>query len=70
MPLFAYRCSKCEESSELLVRGGEAPVCPSCGSTELEKQMSHFAPMKAAESSGAPACSSCCQASGSCPYQS
>lgn len=68
MPLFAYRCLNCEATSELLVRGDVPPLCPSCGSENLEKQMSHFAPLKA-ESAPAPACSSCCQASGSCPYQ-
>ncbi|HPO12126.1 MAG TPA: zinc ribbon domain-containing protein [Candidatus Hydrogenedentes bacterium] len=71
MPVFGYCCRKCTWSGEILIRGAEAPVCPECGSQALEKQMSHFAPMRGAEKSTAhaPACASCCNASGSCPYQ-
>lgn len=47
MPLFAYACKTCGAASELLVRGAEAPSCPQCQSTDLEKQMSRFAPMDA-----------------------
>ncbi len=66
MLLFQYLCKKCGASSEVLVRGSEKPACPGCGSTQLEKQMSHIMPMKA--SASAPACGSCCAATpgGSC----
>lgn len=43
MPLFDYRCRDCDRTFELLVRGTAMPVCPSCGSLSLEKQLSLFA---------------------------
>ncbi|MDX9973571.1 MAG: zinc ribbon domain-containing protein [FCB group bacterium] len=42
MPLFQYSCKQCGAESEILVRGTEAPACPKCGSTKLEKQLSAF----------------------------
>ena len=42
MPLFEYRCQSCNDEFELLIRGDSVPVCPSCGSTLLEKQVSLF----------------------------
>lgn len=43
MPLFEYRCDDCATECELLIRGSTVPVCPSCGSTSLQKQLSMFA---------------------------
>lgn len=40
MPLFEYQCKSCESEFELLVGVREQPVCPQCGSTELQKLMS------------------------------
>ena len=40
MPLFDFVCKACGSSCELLIRGSSAPVCPSCGSAALEKQVS------------------------------
>jgi len=40
MPLFDFVCKTCGTSFELLVRGSGAPVCPECGSAELDKQVS------------------------------
>jgi putative FmdB family regulatory protein len=41
MPIFEYACQKCSKQFEALVRpGGEAPSCPACRSTELEKLIS------------------------------
>ena len=40
MPLFDFVCKACGGSFELLVRGSNAPVCPECGSAELQKQVS------------------------------
>ncbi|HIJ66332.1 MAG TPA: zinc ribbon domain-containing protein [Candidatus Hydrogenedentes bacterium] len=71
MPLFEYVCKECGERAELLVRGGDSPVCPQCGSAQLLKQASAFAPLAgaAATSGPAPSCNApCCQA-GSCPFQ-
>jgi putative FmdB family regulatory protein len=71
MPLFAFVCRDCEKTSEILIRSEETPVCPQCGSRHMEKQMSHFAPMRGAESTPAPmpACAGCSNAGGGCPYK-
>lgn len=47
MPLFGYACRSCGKFSELLVRNSEEPVCPECQSPQLEKQLSHVAPLHA-----------------------
>jgi putative FmdB family regulatory protein len=62
MPLFLYACKQCGASSEVLIRSDkEQPVCPECGSKEMEKQLSRFAPVA---SSGGPADLPC--ATGAC----
>ncbi len=45
MPLFEYRCRGCGHELEALVRpqDTEAPRCPACQSTELEKLLTTFA---------------------------
>jgi putative FmdB family regulatory protein len=40
MPLFEYACPSCHRDFELLIRGSEAPVCPTCGSERVEKLLS------------------------------
>ncbi|MFN8580298.1 MAG: FmdB family zinc ribbon protein [Gemmatimonadaceae bacterium] len=40
MPLFDFTCRGCDRTFEVLVRGREAPACPTCGGTDLEKQLS------------------------------
>jgi putative FmdB family regulatory protein len=41
MPIYEYRCRDCGGQVEVLVRSGsEAPRCPSCGGTALEKLLS------------------------------
>ena len=41
MPIYEYRCAKCGNEFEALVRPGKAPpACASCGSAELERQFS------------------------------
>ena len=42
MPIFEYVCGKCDNRFETLVRGGSTVECPSCSSTNLEKQLSVF----------------------------
>ena len=37
MPIYEYICRNCEAQFETLVRGGDAPVCGSCGSADLER---------------------------------
>jgi len=43
MPIFEYRCKRCEKEFEALVLGSERPECPSCKSSRLEKLLSTFA---------------------------
>lgn len=69
MPLFQYLCLDCEADSEILVRGGTSPACPSCDSKNLSKGLSHIAPMTAAisEPMGCGAASCCRMQGGACP---
>jgi len=43
MPLFEYECRACGTQFEYLTRDGQSPACPSCASTQLQKQLSVFA---------------------------
>ncbi|HUO06672.1 MAG TPA: zinc ribbon domain-containing protein [Candidatus Binataceae bacterium] len=44
MPIYEYRCLKCEFSFEALVRPGHDDAeCPQCGGSKLEREMSTFA---------------------------
>lgn len=43
MPIFEFRCTRCQHQFEALVRTGDTPACPSCASTDLEKLLSLFA---------------------------
>ncbi|EPY03400.1 FmdB family zinc ribbon protein [Magnetospirillum fulvum] len=40
MPIFSFRCTKCSEEFEALVMGSDAPTCPSCQASELERLVS------------------------------
>jgi putative FmdB family regulatory protein len=45
MPIYEYRCQKCGEKFEKLVRSSTDQsqlTCPSCGSKQTEKLMSVF----------------------------
>jgi putative FmdB family regulatory protein len=44
MPLYTYHCKGCEAEFETLVRSDETPVCPACGSDDLERQIGTIAP--------------------------
>lgn len=44
MPLYDYHCSACDKTFELLVRSSTTPVCPTCGTGQLEKLVSKPAP--------------------------
>ena len=39
MPIFDFICTDCQHHFEVLVRGSAVPVCPSCSSAAIEKQM-------------------------------
>ncbi|MGO8748612.1 MAG: FmdB family zinc ribbon protein [Thermoguttaceae bacterium] len=65
MPIYEYICHDCGQAFELLVRSDEKPICPSCGTGKLAKQLSVPAPpatvspadrCPARESCGAPNC--------------
>ena len=40
MPLYEYICRPCRHGFEALVLGSEAPVCPECRGTDLERVLS------------------------------
>lgn len=43
MPLYEYRCSRCDRLfEELVVSGDQEVACPDCGSAELEREFSTF----------------------------
>ncbi|MFW6081187.1 MAG: FmdB family zinc ribbon protein [Desulfosalsimonas sp.] len=40
MPIYEYFCDSCDKKFETLVRSGEVPACPQCGSRDLKKLLS------------------------------
>lgn len=40
MPIYEYRCAKCSNEFELLVRGSATPKCAKCGSERVERLLS------------------------------
>jgi len=42
MPLYDFRCRPCGAAFEALVRPPHDPVCPSCGSADLERLPTGF----------------------------
>jgi putative FmdB family regulatory protein len=75
MPIYEYKCSKCEHEFEQLVKSmdhKEAITCPGCGSRKVEKRLSVFAAQggsPAAAPPGPTGCQGCGQAGGSCPFR-
>ncbi|MCC6195011.1 MAG: zinc ribbon domain-containing protein [Burkholderiales bacterium] len=61
MPIYEYACRDCGQEFETLVRGGAAPQCPGCHSTELAKKLSVFATAHAGPDAAAAAgpCGAC-----------
>lgn len=44
MPIYEYRCARCDVSFEALVRPGHDDAqCPHCNGTKLSREMSTFA---------------------------
>ena len=44
MPIYEYKCTKCNESFEELVLSSDKEIrCPKCDANEVEKQLSLFA---------------------------
>ncbi len=54
MPIYEYICDDCGREFEVLIRGTEQPVCPSCGQSRLTKQLS--VPAAHVAASGEPSC--------------
>lgn len=77
MPIYEYRCGKCGEEFEELVRGNEQPRCPVCGSEELGKKLSASAPPRSSgenacpirEAGGCDTSASACGCSGCCGHR-
>ncbi|KHK93129.1 FmdB family zinc ribbon protein [Novosphingobium malaysiense] len=44
MPLYEFHCPDCIADFELLMRSGDAPVCPTCGSTAVNRLISRVSP--------------------------
>lgn len=44
MPIYSYRCTKCENEFETLVRSNDVPECPKCGASDLERLLAPPAP--------------------------
>ncbi|MCP4118113.1 MAG: zinc ribbon domain-containing protein [Desulfobacteraceae bacterium] len=40
MPIFEYKCNKCDKTFETLVLGSDVPQCPSCSSEDLSRLIS------------------------------
>ena len=63
MPIFEFICGSCSHPFEAFIQGSGEPRCPSCGGTELEKQLSVFAVSGGSGGKEAPApvapCGSC-----------
>jgi putative FmdB family regulatory protein len=59
MPLFEFRCSTCSRDFEQLVRAGERPACPDCGTATVEKLFSEAAAPAAAASRSLNIASTC-----------
>jgi putative FmdB family regulatory protein len=45
MPFYSYVCDACGHGFETLVRSGDEPVCPACGSGSLTRQLANVAPV-------------------------
>ena len=60
MPIYEYRCDRCEEEFEELVFGSSPDVnCPKCKNTEVIKLLSTFSFKNSGNSSGSVGSSSC-----------
>ncbi len=56
MPIYEYRCVKCDVHFEALVRPGRDDAeCPRCGGTRLSREMSTFAARSASGNDSAAA---------------
>lgn len=42
MPIYEYKCEKCDNEFELILFGNEEVICPSCGAKNPIKKISSF----------------------------
>ena len=73
MPLFEYRCTKCEHVFEELQSASDTtkPTCPKCGSKKTERILSTFSPSvkgPAGSACDTGSCSSGACPTGTCPF--
>lgn len=68
MPLYEYRCEKCQERFEALVRADTEVACPACKSHDLKKEFSVFA-VNAKGATASTPCGESCGAEGRCPMR-
>jgi putative FmdB family regulatory protein len=59
MPIYSYKCKKCGRLFDFLkIKASEKPVCPRCGSMELDKQIAAAGVIMSG--SGRPSGATCC----------
>lgn len=51
MPIYEYKCEKCDATFEKLQKGKGKVVCPSCGAAKTKKLFSVFASSSSSQSS-------------------
>lgn len=60
MPIYEFRCNKCDKKIEILLMPGEKPQCPDCGGRDLVRLFSSFAsPGLDGPSKASASCSTC-----------
>lgn len=40
MPIYEYKCMKCDEEFECIVFGGDTVTCPECSTDKVKRKMS------------------------------
>jgi len=67
MPIYEFKCNKCENIFEQLVfasDGDISPACPSCGENDTYRQMSSFSCGSSGKGVGSGFSSGCASSSG------
>lgn len=64
MPIYEYKCQKCEHQFEVLLKTTEKAKCPQCGAGKLTQQLSVFAVGGAGSGGGIDALPDACRSCG------